>query len=213
MSAIDRADVADKISLVSMSFEPDDPLVDDLLNYLIVAAKRGNKVELVLDAYSFMMSQRNLPIGPVMLGRPFIKISHQKYFRDKYRRLEQLKAAGGEYHIIDLPSKSTIPLPFAGRSHIKCALVGDTVFVGGCNLWHTNQFDYMVEFNNPKVAMTLRDTIGQAVSFGSFRKALRGRDQNIKIDDESTLLIDAGRPGQSIIYRTALEFIDSPVTG
>jgi phosphatidylserine/phosphatidylglycerophosphate/cardiolipin synthase-like enzyme len=192
-----------------MSFEPDDPLVDELINYLIVAAKRGNKVELILDAYSFMMSRHNLPIGPVMLGRPFIKISRQKYFRDKYRRLEQLKSAGGSYHIIDLPSKSTIPIPFAGRSHIKCALIGDNVHVGGCNLWHTNQFDYMVNFSSPKVAMTLHDIIDRAISVGSFRKALHGRDQTIKIDDQSTLLIDAGRPGQSVIYRTALDFIDN----
>lgn len=208
MARIDKANTADRISLVSMSFEPDDPLIDDLINYLIVAAKRGNRVELILDAYSFMMSRRNLPIGPVMLGRPFIKMSRQKYFKDKYRRLEQLKAAGGNYHIINLPSKSTIPLPFAGRSHIKCALVGDDIYVGGCNLWHTSQFDYMVEFNNPKVALTLRDIIDRAVHLGSFRKALAGRDKTIKIDDQSTLLIDAGRPGQSVIYRTALDFID-----
>lgn len=204
---ISRVKSGERVLLASMRYEPSEAIILKLTEAMVAAAKRGVKVSLIIDALSFWQDRNNLPIGPIAFGRP-ISASSRKQFRDKYLILEKLRQSGGKYYVVNTPRK-----PFGsslfGRSHIKCAIVSDTVFVGGCNLGWTWFTDYMVKFTDQKSADWLDKIVTSAGKDGNVLGNLAGLDQIFRINAENTLLIDAGKPKQSVIYNEALKFIDA----
>ncbi len=66
----------------------------------------------------------------------------------------------------------------------------------------------MVRWNDKNTADWLYDTMTNVVETGNSRLDLE-TDKVFPIDDDSSLLVDAGMKNQSIIYDTALEVIDS----
>jgi hypothetical protein len=95
-----------------------------------------------------------------------------------------------------------------GRSHIKAAVVGDRVFVGGCNLEHPGQFDVMTAWSSPRAAAVLSTWLERIAEDGKVRAAFGDVDVESRLDDHTSLLLDAGVPGQSLIYEEALSLID-----
>jgi phosphatidylserine/phosphatidylglycerophosphate/cardiolipin synthase-like enzyme len=195
-----------RIALMSMSFNPQEQHVHKLMRELIAAAQRGVEVHLVIDAISFYLDDHDVPTGPVLL-RHQAATSVQTHFRQKYRILEELRAHGGHYRVINLPSRP-FTNPYAGRSHIKAAIINDTIFIGGCNL-SRYQMDYMVRFEDEKQANWLYTLATKVENTGHVRAVLDDTDREIIVDSKTTLLVDAGKPRQSIIYGSALDFIDS----
>jgi phosphatidylserine/phosphatidylglycerophosphate/cardiolipin synthase-like enzyme len=122
--------------------------------------------------------------------------------------LLSLKAAGGHYTITNQPKRRFHP-PMVGRSHIKGAVVGKRVFVGGCNLEHAEQLDVMVTWKSALAAEKLSNWLLQIAETGSVRQALADVDAEVALDSTTRLLIDAGVPNQSLIYDEALQLIDS----
>jgi phosphatidylserine/phosphatidylglycerophosphate/cardiolipin synthase-like enzyme len=189
-----------------MSFEPSESHIYRLVHELIAAAKRGVHVYLLVDAISFSTDQYELPIGPTLLLHKAAS-SRRPYFRQKYLLLEELRDSGGHYHIINFP-KRRLANPYAGRSHIKIAVVDNWVFTGGCNLG-SEQIDYMTCLEDSTVADWLYELVIRVTKDGNVGHVLDYQDHEFNIDDKTTLLVDAGKPKQSLIYESALECIDA----
>ncbi|MGH7237716.1 MAG: phospholipase D-like domain-containing protein, partial [Candidatus Saccharimonadales bacterium] len=203
---IGRAKAGERVALMAMSFDPSELVVASLVHEVIDAAQRGAQVQLNVDAHAFMIhDSQGMPNGPLLLGKNPRRTIYKTY-RYKLKVLEQLAASGGRYRITNLPRRSNLPI--AGRSHIKYTVVNGTAYLGGCNLNGTDQIDFMVRLEDPKTADWIYNFMLQVAASGSPKKLLNGQDVSLKIEPNTTLLVDAGRKSQSIIYDNALKIID-----
>ena len=97
-------------------------------------------------------------------------------------------------------------MPVAGRSHIKFAVLGNDVFIGGCNLTDPDEIDAMLL--RPRDAK-LTKIIKQAITKISDAKlsnvltALGRSDIVTRLDSKTTLMIDTGVRDQSEIEKRA----------
>lgn len=190
--------------VATMNFEPRYEGVGVLMTALCDAAKRGVYVTLMIDAYNFLINEYKI-VGPLWFTKDIPRYVPASY-RKKLALLKQLKASGGRYIITNIPSRP-FGMPFGGRSHIKFALVNDYVYVGGCNLSAPN-VDVMVGWDDRATADWLRDFANKVDETKNVRTALEGTDVTRRLDNQTELLIDAGVPHQSVIYKKALELID-----
>jgi phosphatidylserine/phosphatidylglycerophosphate/cardiolipin synthase-like enzyme len=198
----------ERIALTVMSFDPRDRRVLELTRALIAAAKRGANVTLAVDAMSFMINTyTDIPSGPIFRHRPLLTCK-MPYYREKIDLLEELRGAGGDYRVVNIPHSKFIN-PFAGRSHIKSTVIGNEVYIGGRNLNRSEQIDLMVRIRDATAATHMYELIQSACKHGTVSEAMQGRDHELALDGYTSLLIDSGVRGQSIIYDQALEFIDA----
>lgn len=199
----------ERIMMMSMSFDADEPRVVEVMQELSGASKRGVEVTLALDAFVFMVNHKtDLPTGPLYLGRNIHSIK-SAYYRDKLALLDDFTASGGRYKIINMPQKR-LSVPHAGRSHIKAAVIGSSAYLGGtCGLGHSGQTDLVLQTSHPKATATIEQLIQDTYKKGSVEKALAGQDRETVLDSRTTLLLDSGIRGQSLIFERALDLIDS----
>ncbi|MFS8158739.1 MAG: phospholipase D-like domain-containing protein, partial [Candidatus Roizmanbacteria bacterium] len=94
-------------------------------------------------------------------------------------------------------------VPFMGIHHGKSFIVDDTAGLGGMNLdpRYTSMIDFMILTTNPSIVSALEEYF---LHSGALRK-----DTEIPCDNQSSLLVDIGRPFCSTIQRRALDLIDS----
>lgn len=197
----------DRVALASMPFNPAEPLVAELVRTLCDAAARGVQVHLAIDAITFMMRPATIIPGPLWYGTTLPeKLSEP--FKSYLDNLQALKKSGGHYTITNIPDKP-FSTPFAGRSHIKGAIVNNYIFIGGCNLEDAQDVDIMVGQTNKKAADWVYAWLVKMVATGSTRETFGLSDKQLRLDDSLQILIDAGLPKQSIIYDHAMRLIDS----
>lgn len=196
----------DRIAISSMAFDPHDPRVKTLLAALGKAARRRVTVHVSIDGYAFMFDDNYKPTGPLVphIGRQ----ATRSIFQEKSDTLDALAAQGVVVGRTNIPT-SRLHLPYAGRSHIKGAVVNDQWGVGGCNLGDTDNLDAMVGGHHPPTADYLYHVITTVIEKGSIRAALGDKDILHPIDKTTRLLIDIGTPRQSLIYSQFLEMIDT----
>ena len=195
-----------RIALMTMAYDQNEPHIAALVHELTSAAARGVQVYVLIDAYSFLMNRRGTPTGPALYqGKP--EASQRPYFQQRYLSLEKLRKNGGHYTVINSPARA-FANPYSGRSHIKLAVVDNTAFLGGCNL-DTEQIDYMVSLDDPTTVDYLYELATQVASIKSVRQTLHDTDQTLAVDQRTTIIVDAGKPKQSLIYQSALDFIDT----
>jgi phosphatidylserine/phosphatidylglycerophosphate/cardiolipin synthase-like enzyme len=195
----------DQISLSTMAFNPADTMITELINALCVAARHNANVHLNVDAFIFLNDDNMLP-GPLFFHKDLPDQLPGKY-KHKFDRLVQLRDAGGTFSIINRPSHR-FSRPFAGRCHIKTAVINNSIFIGGCNLTNHQQLDIMVSFDNAKSARFLHKhlkNLGNALGSSSY---MNGQDIKLAVSEECEILIDCGKPRQSIIFDQALKIID-----
>ena len=202
---VESSQKGDHINLMSMGFEPQTPTIDRLMHALCHAAARGARVSLAVDAKSFMQAKGALP-GPLLTGITLTVISRRPYGQ-MFRRLEELRVSGGEYFILNRPTRGYTN-PYGDRSHIKLALVNDRVYIPSSNLNHDNHLDLVVAWNDLATAAWLRGIYHKIIDTGNVRTALHGIDQSHVINDAMTLLVDSGVKRQSAIYQQAIALID-----
>lgn len=190
------AERGERVMAVTHTFDPTEPPIAHLVDELIAAAMRGVEVSLAIDA-------RVLPL----VGNLRATRKSRRIFLAIKRTLERLQAAGGRY-VITNQTRRRLLNPYAGRSHIKLALVNDDVYVGGCNLDQMLYMDMMVRWHDHTAANWLYEHMRQVVSSGNVQTAMGAEDQELTLDAETKLLLDVGRPGQSLIYERALRLID-----
>lgn len=204
--AIARTKPGDRVALMTMAFNPAESPIQALMHEAAAAAKRGVHVQLNIDAHSFMVSDdSDLPTGPLVI-RGNLKHLPEPYGY-KMAILEELAASGGNYRILNWPA-SRFSNPFGGRSHIKCTVINDQAYLGGCNLSHAYQTDAMIRLSDPATVDWLYRFACDAGARGNVREMLGGSDTSRRIDDATTLLVDAGIKKQSLIYDQALTMID-----
>lgn len=201
-----KAEAGERIALMSMGFDPRQPHIATLLQGLGEAATRGAAVTLLVDAYDFIFDERQLlPTGPIVLHRDAFH-AKDEYHLEKLNVLETLKLKGGSYEIINYPRKR-LSNPFGGRSHIKTAIVGDTVFIGGCNMDEI-QVDLMTRLTDKPLADWLYSHVQHVRDKKRVLDALHNRDQRFEVDANTIIFIDAGVRNQSIIFDELMSMID-----
>ncbi len=201
-----QAKAGDSLTVMTMVFDPMVPIIDKLVLELAAAARRSANVTLIVDAYSFLLSEQDKP-GPLLLHGKIEPLELNTPFDVTYSVLDELEDAGGQYYILNQPARA-FSLPFAGRSHIKLALVNDKVFVGGCNLDHPDYLDLMVSWEDTATATELRELVRLITVAGSVKQALSGADQTMALGNDLNLFVDSGRRKQSLIMQQAHKLID-----
>lgn len=200
------ANKTDNLVLATMEFRPDQPLVNELVDAMCQAARRGARMTFIVDAYSFMIKDSAVP-GPLFFSKRVPKYGYG-LFKPTVQAINTLRRAGVDCHIINKPTRP-LKNPFGGRSHIKFAIINNQVLIGGCNLSHPERLDVMVQLFNERLANYMQAFAGNVIACKSVRKALLRQDQRFVIDEHSELLIDAGVRHQSVIYDRAFNLINN----
>lgn len=92
-----------------------------------------------------------------------------------------------------------------GRNHIKIYLVGDKIWIGGMNLTEEefNKYeDFTVKITDPRI------TEAVAKQFPQVNENKPKSDYEVKCTDNTTLLVDSGKPKESIILDRATERVN-----
>lgn len=203
---INATKTGDTVRLMTMGFRAEKPDIAPILHALTTAARRGVDVHLIVDAMTFLMGDHNT-LGPLIAFKNLPRRLPPP-FNARRNTLEALRSNGGNYSIINKPSR-IFKNPLAGRSHLKLAIINDHIFTGGCNLTRLNHLDLMVHWQDQPTAKWLNTLVDKVIVHQNVRDALQEGDTSFKVDKDSSLLIDCGKPGQSIIFDAALRLIDS----
>ncbi len=202
---ISQTKKGDDVYVCTMGFNPDEILVQQILHELKEASGRGVNVLLMVDAFTFLLKRGVVP-GPLWFSTSFPR-KLKGSFSTKLAALEGLKNNGGRYVITNMPSQR-FSTPFAGRSHMKFAVINDFVFVGGCNLTTVDHLDMMAARTDKVTASILKALAEKVFKTRSLQSALV-KDSEVVLDTTTTLLLDAGSKGSSLIYQEALALIDA----
>lgn len=202
-----RAKAGDRIVMITLAVDPAEPPIGQLVEALCAAAERGADVLFAVDAYNLLLSGGNGTIkpGPLFYRRQIpadIAATHPMLLA-----LKRLQTAGGRGVITNLPDRA-FTNPFAGRSHIKLGLINDRIYIGGCNLMVASEIDMMTGWSDPITAEWLHGICQQIADNGNTDDVFQDKDVVRLLDASTELLVDAGKPQQSIIYHKALELID-----
>jgi cardiolipin synthase len=188
-----------------MSFKPERPGLEPLLNALKTAAQRGAEVDLIVDAYAFLVNDGKP--GPLFYRAQLPK-KLPKLYQRRLDILNELKVAGVRCTIINWPKKP-FQNPFAGRSHLKFAVINERMYIGGCNLNPGDKADVMVGWDDKNTADWLYGLSQKIISKRNVKEAVNYHDLSFEVDAGSNLLFDAGVADRSRIYEAALDLIDS----
>ena len=178
-----------RIAIMAMVLIEDES-TDELINALCDAARRGVRVEVAGDTFTYTDFQ----------GSYFPTTYRSKRVRDAMSFQKKLRHAGAEFTWLGRLSI----IPYSGRTHIKWCIVDDTVYsFGGVNLDknHIQDFvDYMFRVDNRDLASRLVEEHRRIVTADHDGHAYRSHRFG---DDDNMVLIDGGFLGDSIIYRRA----------
>jgi cardiolipin synthase len=195
----------DRVLVTSMTLRPQDDLVQTIITSLCEAASRGVIVHFSIDAHQFL-SYEFQRLGPLWFHKDFPEKMSPPFAR-KYATLEKLYRAGVHVGVTNQPHKR-FTSPFAGRSHIKTAIINEKLYIGGCNLSASDQLDVMVSWHDKTSADWLYNLMHSMVVNESSLDAFGMIDHQYAINKKALVLIDTGVRDQSIILRQALKVID-----
>lgn len=172
----------------------DHQAIHPLISALEAAAKRGVKVVVAADIFTF---------GEVSGGfLPFRYYSHGG--RATNQMVKRLKRSGVEFHWLGR-ARVTV---FSGRTHSKWCVVDDTVFTfGGVNLYEegVQHIDYMLTGVDAKLADRI---VEEQIRIQKAENSSRNYHSVAVEHGDMTVLIDGGIIGQSVIYRRAVELAE-----
>lgn len=166
-----------------------DDSTDELVAALCEAAKRGVRVEVAGDVFTY----------GILGGWKVVPLKPNERIRALRTMVKKFKKSGVEYRWIGQVG----PFLFAGRSHVKWAVVDDIVYsFGGINLYAKGlrETDYMLREKNPRLGDHLvreHRRIADADRRNKFYRSHQFESGN------GDVLIDGGRPRDSIIYHRA----------
>ncbi len=185
--AVERAER--RVYIASMVFADHDatrPLVEALMK----AARRGVEVVVAADIFTY---------GEVSGGfLPYRYYSHGA--RATNRMVKNLKKAGVHFHWL---GRGRVTL-FHGRTHGKWCVADNTVFTfGGVNLYEEGilNIDYMFRLVDEKLANRI---ILEQQRVQEAEKKLTNYPSTTYGHNDTTVLIDGGIIGQSVIYNRAV---------
>lgn len=171
-----------------------DESTEKLVGALCEAAKRGVSVEVAGDVFTY----------GILGGWKISPLKPNERIRALRTMVKKFKKSGVQYRWIGQFG----PFLFAGRTHVKWAIVDDTVYsFGGVNLYAKGlrEIDYMLRENDVKLGDHLvreHERIARADRLGKFYRSHKFSGKN------GDILIDGGRPRDSIIYRRACDLAE-----
>lgn len=161
----------------------------DLVSALCEAAERGINVEVAGDVFTY----------GILGGWKMVALKPNHPIRALRTMVKRFKQSGVRYHWIGQLG----PFLFAGRTHVKWAVVDDVVYsFGGVNLYSKGleEVDYMLREENEVLGRHLIEEQTRITRADRLNKFYRSHQFAAQT---STVLIDGGRPRDSIIYRHA----------
>lgn len=202
---VEHTNKGDRIAVATMGFEVHDSNTTALLHSMGNAAERGVTTTLIIDAFAQIFDKNCKPTG--MIPDRFKSAKASAYFAEKTHRLASLSSQGVSVSLTNTPLK--VHIPYAGRSHIKGAVVNNDWQIGGCNLSDTDNLDAMIGGTQESTAEFIYSIFHKMAETGNMREALGDTNIVWKIDESTDLLIDVGVPGKSVIYNRAVKAIDT----
>ncbi len=211
----DAVESSGRILLMTMSFDPDEPEIMAIIDSLERAAKRGVRVHFNIDARSFLHA--NGKPGPdwrhpsrfaPLIFNDELPTTLQTPYALKKACLDRLARYPNVTIAITNHPHAAFRIPFAGRSHIKLAIIDDYYIISGCNLDSPSYIDLGIGFIDTQTSDTLYQLFTGVIERTYVKEALHATDQTIQIDSTARILIDAGVRNQSLILDEALKLID-----
>lgn len=189
--AASKARKATKRIFVMSMVIADHPTTHEFITELEAAAKRGVKVTVTADVFTY---------GEVNDG--FLPLRYySKNAAETNKMVKSLKKAGVNFSWL---GRGRLTF-FTGRTHSKWCIIDNTIFsFGGVNIYDTGlaHTDYMFTLEDERLANRL------VTEQGRILKAERSSENYPSVAYEHPLmdiLFDGGIIGQSIIYRRACE--------
>ena len=177
-----------RVTFLSMILS-DDPTSDELLDALADAAERGVVVEMAADIFTY-----------AELGGFFFPSQYKtRQSRSSTRMGKRLQKSGVKFTWLGR-SNATI---FSGRTHLKMCIVDDIVYAfGGVNVYQSGieNNDYMFKVQDASLAEKLVAEYARLTRADAGDYAYRSHSFT---HQNSSILIDGGIVGDSIIYRRA----------
>lgn len=166
-------------------------VIGSITHVMRQAAERGIDVRLLVDNFSLMKPAKD-PYGAKV---------QQRFNEEMFRGLEE---AGVKVGFTNPPGRVGKFVPFIGRSHEKIKIVDNTAWMGGLNFGEDNfrSGDFEVKITKPEIVEALA---------GEFLRTTKERsreDYEVPCDEESSLLVDIGKRGRSLILERAIDLVN-----
>lgn len=200
-----QASSGERVMVATMAFSPEEPAVQRILRVLMAAARRGASVSFVLDSYPLLI-QGGARLGPLFYQKT-LPNKLPREFAPVAAALKELSAAGVNCVLVNRPMRF-MSNPFAGRSHLKYAVIGTKVFVGSSNLDASSQLELMVGWDDQRASDWIDRLNTKILATENVRRAADGEDASYHLTDTEELIMDAGVAGRSLILGRALKLID-----
>lgn len=194
----------ERVWLQSMDFEMGHaPWIIQLS--LKTAAKRGIDTRLTIDEFANALVNNRVGWIPKHGQANVEEEVTRAADHDMFQSLEE---SGVKLTITNPKIAKIIPaksFPFVGRNHMKMAIVDDIAWFGGVNVAsdHFEKADFMVKLYEPEVVRGLVDIFEQV------NDNKPAEDYALKCNDDFTILVDSGKPFDSIIYGRAVDMVES----
>ncbi len=192
-----------RVWLQTMNFEADHTFgaVSQLLKN---AAQAGIDTRLHVDYFYKMVTDGKIDLIPSVFQR---EQQYRRFRREaKQTILNQLTDAEVGLTVTNTPHDIFEKImPGRGRNHIKLAILDNKAFFGGINLSDKDfkRPDFMLEITDS----TLVEPLADVFLSGEGNKPVH--DYAVEVHSQTSLLVDAGKPGSSIILTRAIDMIDS----
>lgn len=202
------AEPGDRAVIMTMGFDPTELKVATLMDEVHHAAARGVETYLGVDAYTFMLDDKNNRPGP-MLTRGHLDGKMNSTFRERLDSLDRLDSyVAGHAGITNRPNRA-FTNPIAGRSHIKGAVINNWYSIGGCNLIFSDKHDLMVGGEGTETADWMYQLMTDITMAESTQAVLGDKDIVHHVDQQTEIIVDAGVPNQSLILENAHRMIQN----
>ena len=188
------------IQAMSVEFSLHNKIISD---EIIESAKRGVKVYINIDWYSKMYTGKQMNKLPI-INKGKRDLTY-KIRLENLREIQKMKKVNVDIAYLNRPNNTFGEyIPFIGRNHMKFTIVDNCIYIGGTNLSvdSFSNIDFMMESCNKKL-------INSSITLFFENRNIRSlHPSKIQIANDTSLLIDSGKIGDSIIYRNSLDLTD-----
>lgn len=164
------------------------------------AAQRGVIVDVYIDWITQFVINGEYAFFPIFDHKKRTALANSKAL------LASLTRAGIHVAITNTPHTFGKLFPFAGRNHTKLYMIDNRLaWIGGVNLADTffEMVDFLIKTDNEALIAALNSRCHEK------KISTANKNQTLRVDKNTSLLLDAGKPGKSIIYKLGLELIDN----
>lgn len=190
-----------RIYIQSMIFESGEVL-SKLEPVLLQKAQEGVDIHITIDWIARRYVHDDLGILPVLNFKQ--RLYNNNVRKETAEIIESWSTKGIKFRITNIPHFLTSPITIFRRNHTKIFLIDDhAVWIGGLNLFDLafGWIDFMVKFTD-------KETISAVSQQYHFVNSDRPKDNyRVACNKQTTLLVDAGRIGSSIIYNEAIKSV------